>query len=174
MSCREILTDNEYINIVDKYLQNDKVQHMKNIPHHDSNRLDHCLKVSYLSYKVSKKLHLNYESVAKAGLLHDLYHEQIDDFENMKDKMSLFMNDHPATALQNAKTICDLSTLEENIILSHMWPASKYKPKFKESFVVGGIDKFVSIKEFKNRNAYKLSFKLGVYFILLTCFMFKN
>ena len=34
---------------------------------------EHLIKVSYKSYKIAKKLDLDYVSVARAGLLHDFY-----------------------------------------------------------------------------------------------------
>ena len=174
MSINRALEDIEYRSIIDDYLNHDRVSLLKGVPHHDSNRLDHSIKVSYLSYRVSKRLHLNYESVAKSGLLHDLYYEQIDDCERISDKVKLFMNEHPKYALMNARKICELTPLEENIILSHMWPASKYIPKHRESFVVSLIDKYVSFFEMEKRHYYKLSYIFGVYFILLTSLIFKS
>ena len=165
MYVKKALGDIQYRNIINEYLNNEKVSILENVAHHDSNRLDHSIKVSYLSYKVSKKLHLNYESVAKAGLLHDLYYEQIDDCENMKEKVKLFMNDHPKEALENAKEICSLTPVEENIILSHMWPTSKYVPKYRESLVVSMVDKSISIFEVQRKYYYKLSYLFFILFI---------
>lgn len=167
------LNDKEYYKIISPYL-NDCVMLLKNIPHHDTNRLEHCLKVSYKSYKVSQKLGLNSRSVAVAGLLHDLYFNSIYDCRGIKEKVSLFTNGHPAIALANAQKMFTISTLEENIILSHMWPASKYFPKYRESFVVNIVDKFVSLKEFSAKNRYKVSYNIGVYFILFTYFLFQG
>jgi len=174
MSQIEILNDKEYYNLVEKYYNNEKVQLMKEIPHHDSNRLNHCLKVSYLSYKVCKKLNLNYESVAKAGLLHDFYFERTTDRTTAEEKFKLYTNEHPEQAVFNAKTICDLTPLEENIIVSHMWPLSTHFPKYKESLVIGGVDKYLSLIEFQRKHAYQLSYVLGVYFLFITCFLFRS
>ena len=80
---KNILKDKEYYNFIDKYLNDEQVQCLKNIPHHDNNRLNHCLKVSYLSYKFCKEHNLNYESAAKAGLLHDFYFNRINDYNNL-------------------------------------------------------------------------------------------
>lgn len=173
MSDNLIKKDTEYMNIVDKYLNENKIQLMKEIPHHDSNRLNHSLKVSYLSYKTCKKLNLDYESVAKAGLLHDLYFNRIEECTNVGDKIKLFMNDHPETALVNARELFHLNKKEENIILSHMWPASKHFPKYKESLIVGAVDKYLSINEFKEKNSYKLTYNLGVYFLMFIFLLFK-
>ena len=96
---QNILRDNDYRRIIDRYLSDEQVQCLKNIPHHDSNRLNHCLKVSYLAYKLCKKLKLNYESAAKAGLLHDFYFNRVNDFNYMKDKVKLFTDGHPEDAV---------------------------------------------------------------------------
>ena len=173
MSELKIQKDTEYMSVIDKYLKEDKVQLMKEIPHHDSNRFNHSLKVSYLSYKACRKLNLDYESVAKAGLLHDLYFNRIEECTNASDKIKLFMNDHPETALINARELFHLNKKEENIILSHMWPASKHFPKYKESLVVGAVDKYLSINEFKDKNVYRFSYNLGVYFLMFTFLIFR-
>lgn len=174
MSIGKALNDKNYKIIISKYLYSNKLYILSNVSHHDTNRLNHSIKVSYYSYKICKLLHLKYESAAKAGLLHDLYYEQIDDCDRIMDKIKLFANEHPKYALENAKKVCDLTRLEENIILSHMWPFSKYVPKYVESFVVSIVDKIVSIFEFKRRYYYKISYVCGVYFLLFSLFIFKS
>ncbi len=163
----KIFSDTEYINIVRPYLYEEMVQSLKNIPHHDSNRLAHSLKVSHMAYEVCKKFNLNYISAAKAGLLHDLYFNRIDECFRVKDKIKLFMNDHPEDAVANAEKIFYLSPLERDIIISHMWPTSKHMPKYKESYIVSLMDKVSSLKEFSLKFNYNLSFMTGVYFIFI-------
>ncbi len=170
---KNILDDKEYMAIVSKYLDDCGVQSLKNIPHHDSNRLDHSLKVSYLSYNICKKLNFNYECAAKAGLLHDFYFNRIEECSTFKDKAELFMNEHPEDAVVNAESRFYLSPLEKDIIVSHMWPASKHMPKYKESFVVSFADKVFSFKEVGNKLNYSLSFMTGVYFIFIMYSIFK-
>ena len=62
MTKNTIFSDTEYTNLIEEYLSDELVQALKNIPHHDSNRLDHSLKVSYESYRICKKYNLNYLS----------------------------------------------------------------------------------------------------------------
>lgn len=169
----KIISDKEYISIVAKYLKDEQVQSLQNIPHHDSNRLAHSLKVSYLAYKLCKKYHLDYESAAKAGLLHDFYFNRIEECKTIKDKVSLFMNDHPEDAVKNALEKFYLSPLEKDIIVSHMWPASKHMPKYRESFVVSYADKIYSLGEVVKKYKYNLSFMTGVYFIFMVYSFFK-
>lgn len=170
MKVENILRDIDYYSIIKDYYETPCVQTLKNIPHHkSSNRLEHSLRVSYKAYKLAKKKHLDYESTAIAGLLHDLYFNRINEMKTYKDKISLLTNDHPKDAVRNAKKNFELNKLEEDIILSHMWPISKYVPKYKESFIVGYADKVCTYNDVKKnitifRN--KLSYNLGVYILL--------
>jgi len=165
--------DKEYNSIIKVYIEDEMVKCLKNIPHHDSNRLNHCIKVSRTSYNICKKLHFNYKSAAKAGLLHDLYYNRISEMNLFGDKFKLFANEHPEDAMYNADRIFGLNDLEKNIILSHMWPVSKHFPKYKESFVVSLVDKFYSIKEFSKKWNYQLTYTMGVWFLLITTFIFQ-
>ena len=166
------MSNSEYNNIVKGYLNND-VLALKNIPHHNSNRLEHSLKVSYYSYKITKKMKLDYESTAIGGLLHDMYFEEVKNQNTIKEKIVLFTGGHPKDALINASKDFDLNDLEKNIIVSHMWPLSKQMPKYKESFIVSMVDKFVSTKEFGEKFHVQVSNALGVYFILLVNLIFR-
>lgn len=171
--CDDILKDDEYYSIIKIYLDDKQVQNLKNIPHHDSNRLNHCLKVSYLAYKMCKKMNLNYESAAKAGLLHDFYFNRINDCNTMKEKVKLFTNEHPEDAVINSEKVFYLSPLERDIIISHMWPFSKHMPKTKESVIVSLSDKCCSFKEFRSKWGYSFSYMAGVYFIFMSYLIFK-
>lgn len=173
MNLKEIFEDKEYMQIAEIYLNDEYVQSLKNIPHHDSNRLDHSLKVSYNSYKLSKMLNLNTQSVVKAGLLHDLYFNRIEECNSIKDKVLLFMNEHPEDALKNARDRFYITPMEKDIILSHMWPASKHFPKYKESLIVSLVDKSFSFVEVGTKWNYSLSFMTGVYFIFIMYSLFK-
>ena len=165
--------DKVYSSIVDKYLNNDSVSSLKEIPHHNSNRLNHCLKVSYLSYKITKKMNLDYESAAIGGLLHDLYFDRVADKETKKEKIKLFTGGHPKDALKNATDLFELNELEKDIIVSHMWPLSLKVPKHRESFIVSMVDKAVSTKEFSNKFHMYASNTFGIYFLLLINLIFK-
>lgn len=163
----------EYQKIIEKYLNCSEVKCLKDIKHHNTNRLEHCLKVSYNSYKISKKLGFDYESCAVGGLLHDLYYDLVKNEKSFKDKVKLFTSGHPRDALKNAEKIFYLNDLEKEIILTHMWPLSLKKiPKHKESIIVSLVDKGVSFKEFGLLWTYKASYNFGVYFIFITNLLF--
>ena len=131
---------------------------MRDVKHHDSNRLQHSLKVSYYSYKVAKTLHLNYKAVARGGLLHDFFTERTVDYRKIRDKVKLYTGSHPKKAVKNAKKYFEISDLEEDIIRSHMFPIDIKIPKYAESWLVSSVDKTVSFYEFGKKFGHKLSY----------------
>ena len=55
---------------------------------------------------------------------------------------------HPKIACENACRITEISSLERDIILKHMFLVSRCGlPRYKESFVVTYVDKYVAIRE---------------------------
>ena len=66
--------DDEFNVIVKELTNNPYVLDMKNFRQHcDTSTFEHSYKVAYISYKICKKLNLDYKSVARAGMLHDFY-----------------------------------------------------------------------------------------------------
>ena len=129
-------SDIEYFNIVDDILDNDKFKKTNDCKHHGLTRMEHSIKVSYYSYKISKKLKLDYKATARAGLLHDFFINE--DIE--QKNISAFI--HPYKSLDNSKQYFYLSEKEEDIIISHMFPILPHKiPKYLESWLVSLTDK---------------------------------
>lgn len=159
--------DKKYMNIISDIINNDKFSTLENIKHHDNNRLNHCLKVSYYSYKISKAIGLDYYDVARAGLLHDFYLGQINEQKNIKDKILLFTTKHPEEAVNNASKYFDLTDKEKDIIRTHMFPVDVKIPKYAESWIVSIVDKGVSVKEFFNKFSSKLSIITNMYLLIL-------
>jgi uncharacterized protein len=153
--------DKEYENIIKDILKNKEVMKLGETKHHDNTRLRHSLRVSFYSYKIAKKLHMNYKAIARAGVLHDFYFEQINDMSHFKDKIRMYRKEHTRVALKNSEKYFELSKLEKNIILSHMFPCNLTLPKYKESWVLSIVDKCVSTYEFINlfTKAFIVSFK---------------
>lgn len=140
-----IYEDNEYMQLVSDILENNKFKKMSDCKHHGLTRLDHSLKVSYYSYKIAKKMRLNYISVARAGLLHDFFINE--DLNGFKSKFSMFF--HPYKSLDNSKKYFHLTEMEEDIIITHMFPTLPHKvPKYLESWIVSGVDKIIATSEF--------------------------
>ena len=64
----DIENDKEYLECVAELLNNKVVLSMHNyIQHGSTSTLDHCITVSYISYKLAKKFNLDARSTARAG-----------------------------------------------------------------------------------------------------------
>jgi len=135
--------DKEYHNIVDNILKHKEFIKLKDYKHHGLTRYDHVVRVSYWSYKIAKKLRLDYKSVARAGLLHDFFFVN-NQAITLGERIKVFCN-HPKLALENSKKYFDINKQEEKIILSHMFPANMRIPTSLESWLVNIIDTVVSI-----------------------------
>lgn len=142
------MQDNEFQNILNDLLLNEKVNQMKKYrQHYDVSTFEHCYNVAFINYKICKKLNLDYVAATRAGMLHDLFlydwrekrpHDRWSDLHAFK---------HPKIALENAKQVCKLTTKEEDIILKHMWPVTLKLPQYKESYIITIADKYSAILE---------------------------
>lgn len=159
------INDKKYNQIIKDIIRNPQVKQMASIEHHGISRLEHSLKVSYHAYRIAKKLQFDYVSVARGGLLHDFYLEgdERNQFHKFTDTFI-----HPNKALTTTKNIFEINKIEENIIISHMFPIYLSLPKFKESILVNLTDKVIGAKElfleYKSKTKYYLNY---AYFILL-------
>lgn len=140
-----------YFHCVKDLLQNETVLEMKHyIQHGNTNCYQHCINVSYYSYLLCEKLGLDKQSVARAGLLHDLF---LYDWHKRKKEKNILKKHgftHPYQAFYNANKYFNLNEKEKDIILKHMWPLTVALPKYKESFLVSLVDKICCILEFMN------------------------
>ncbi len=142
----------EFDLIIEDLISNETVQKMKNYKqHYDTSCFEHCKNVAFYSYLICKKYHLDYVSVARAGMLHDLFLYDWRKKENGRVGLHAFT--HPKTALQNASKLFSLNEKETDIILKHMWPVTLRFPKYAESYVITFVDKYCAIQE--SIKAYK-------------------
>lgn len=158
--------DAEYIGLVSDILELDEFKQMEHIKHHDNNRLQHSLKVSYYSYKIAKMMHVDYIDASRGGLLHDFFLERTVDYDKIKDKVLLYTTKHPLDALENAKTFFDLTEKEEDIIKCHMFPLDYRVPKYMESWIVNLVDTGLSTHEFGKKFSYKLNYAANLFAIV--------
>lgn len=140
--------DEEYLNIVKQILENEEFIKRKNYHHHYNKSVyDHSLEVSYKSYLIARKLHLDYKSTAIGGLLHDFYYKDWQLNKEKKKFRELHGFVHASEALENAKKffpeLIDKKT--SNIIVRHMFPLNITPPKYKESWIVTIVDKACSM-----------------------------
>ena len=154
----------EFESIASEIINSDKYQSLKSENHHGLSRYDHSLRVAKNTYRLSKKLKLDYVSATRGALLHDYFTDE--DYRNTKGFKKYSM--HPVIALNNAIREYELNSIEENVIVSHMYPMGKTRPNCKESWLVTGVDKSVAIYECAR---YKFKECLAFTFILMLNFM---
>ena len=163
----QIYTDIEYINLVNDIINNKNFIKIEESKHHGLSRLDHSLRVSYYSYKVTRFLKLDYRETARAGLLHDFFTN--DELTNREKKTRAFR--HHKKALVNARNNFYVSPKEEDIIISHMFPmVPQHIPRYLESWLVSLVDKIVAIYEYKLSYGCILREKITSYGFLIMLF----
>jgi uncharacterized protein len=137
--------DEEYVSYIEDLLATDEVQRLADYTQHmNSTRLEHSISVSYNSYKLAKQFNGDARATARAGLLHDLFYY---DWRTTKFDEGSHAYMHPRIAVKNAEKITELSDLERDIIIKHMWGATITPPKYKESYIVTMVDKYCAIRE---------------------------
>lgn len=152
----------EFYSLISDILDNKHFNELKNIRHHGITRFNHSLRVSYYTYLTTKKLGLNYEESTRAALLHDFFTDEV-----CNQKMSNALKNHPKVALENSKKNFNLSKLQEDIIVKHMFPVTRELPKYKESWIVDVIDDIASIYERTYSMSSELQAAVNFIFIIL-------
>lgn len=135
MECVGDLLDHPAVRSMERYMQ-----------HGTTTCLDHCLRVSYLTYRICKNRGWDYRSAARAALLHDLF--LYDWHTHARETGERFHGfTHPKHALCNANRYFTLTEKEQDMILRHMWPLTPVPPKSREGFCLVWADKFCSTAE---------------------------
>ncbi len=160
----ELLTDENYIVLVEDILKNEEFKKLKTIEHHGTSRLNHSIKVSYYSHKICKILGLDHISTARAGLLHDFF---LSDNERSKTERIISIFTHPKKALKKSLEQFDLNDKEKNIIESHMFPINIILPEYIESWIVSTVDKIIGLYEFLEKYSLKQLHVPNIYLLLL-------
>ena len=138
----------EFILLVDDILLNQEFRKLKDFHHHTNHIYDHVIRVSYISYVIAKALRLDYRSAARGGLLHDFFLYDWRARKASDTSRALHGREHPHIALANARGQFEVSDLEADIIVKHMFPKTRAMPRYKESFVVSLSDKISSVYEY--------------------------
>lgn len=134
----------EYLDCMRGLRENSKVARMKQFTQHGKTTCyEHCSHVSYYSYRVCRRLRLDYRAAARAGMLHDFF---LYDWHVDRPAEGLHAFCHAGIALRNAEQSFTLSAKERDIIAKHMFPLSP-PPRCLEAFVVSCVDKFCSLAE---------------------------
>ena len=132
----------EYESIIQPVLEIDEFLQLKEMKHHGISRFDHCERVARLTYRLTRLFHLNYQEATFAAMLHDFFTTEVKQL-NVFQKLAK----HPRIALNNSSKYFALSDLEQDIILTHMFPVTFDPPKYLESWLVDAIDDAVALYE---------------------------
>ena len=112
---RDWQSDAEYVGYVADLLAKPEVPRLAELPQlHYSHRLENSISVSYQSYLIGKRLHLNVRAIARAGLLHDLFYY---DWRKTKFDWGTHSFIHPRIALRNSENLTEFSPMEKDSIV---------------------------------------------------------
>ena len=120
----------DFYDIINDIYKHDEFMKLNDCRHHGITRYDHCLRVSYYTYLITKALHLNYKEATRAALLHDFFTDEVLTF-NVVHKITK----HPDIAVKNASKYFELSELQKDIIRTHMWPCTFISAIFERGYV---------------------------------------
>lgn len=147
--------DIEFQAIIHDLVNNKMVQKMKDFYVHGGvNCFDHCYSAAYYSYRICKKLKLDYISATRAAMLHDFY---LYDWRIKNGHFGRHAFTHSRTAFNNACKYFKLNAKEKDIILKHMWPLTFRLPKYKESYILTLVDKQCASIEFITNVRHRFS-----------------
>ncbi len=132
--------------------ENPRYLSLKEVPRHGStNTYDHSVRVAFLAYTLAPKLHIDADSAARVGLLHDFcfvdYHKKDPEVERAYNgRWYCFY--HPEDAVKNAEAEgYRLSQAEKKAIWSHMFPLSTSIPSSRLACLLTFSDKCVALEE---------------------------
>lgn len=120
--------------------------------HGETSVYDHSLMVAMMCVHIANLLAIfaikvNLQTLIRGALLHDyfLYDWHIKDKSH---KWHGFV--HAKFALHNAARDFELNQVEENMIVSHMFPLGRNIPKYRESMILCTADKLCALEETVN------------------------
>ncbi|WP_215904762.1 HD domain-containing protein [Sphaerochaeta pleomorpha] len=142
----------EFFNLTGDILSHTEFNKLKGYFHHSNHIYDHVVRVAYISYSIARVLGLDYKAAARGGLLHDFFLYDWRERKANDISKSLHGKEHPYIALENAQKYFEVSDLEADIIVKHMFPKTRPIPRYKESFVVSISDKIAAIHEYLSHN----------------------
>jgi uncharacterized protein len=151
----------DFNSLVQDIIDNKRFNKLNKELHHGITRYEHSMRVARWTYKITNLLNMKYKKdVTRAALLHDFYINEDLVSENGASKLG----EHPSVALKNSKKHFNISSLQADIIKTHMFPCNFDVPKYKESWLVSLIDKAVSTYEMLR---FKSQLYVGIYAIFL-------
>ena len=143
---RDLLSKREIIRLA--YYPGHRVTHRfpkdkKSIVHSKKKRLNHCLRVAYISYALARFLRVNRRNAARAGLLHDCGFNP----DSHEHSMSQVVK-HASRGAEIARNLGEPQQIVE-AISSHMFPLSPLNPPSSgQSLILWLADKIDSFLEY--------------------------
>ncbi len=140
--------NSDYMSAIEEYggdiLHSDRMQSEKQfIQHGTTSTFSHSLAVTIMCLRIAAALHIktHERELVRGALLHDycLY-----DWHEPHKGLHAFT--HPKIALENARRDFEVGKIEQNMILSHMWPLGRL-PHCRESFILCLADKLCALRE---------------------------
>ena len=134
----------EFNEILSDLLTMNEVQQLDEFSQHlNTTRLQHSLNVAYYTFLICRKFNWHSKEATRAALLHDLFHYDWREKTHEGWHPAL----HPRVALENARKIADVTPLMADCIVKHMWPMTLKAPRYKEGWVITGMDKYCATLE---------------------------
>lgn len=150
------LLSREFTQKIRDITHSDEYRVMKHYRHHVKGSVyDHSVKVAYLCYRHYKRFGTKIDPTEflRGALLHDYY------LYNRKNKtVSPHFHGfvHPKYALGNASAhYPDLSRMEKDMILHHMFPLTPVPPKTKAGWLICFYDKVAAVTDLFGKNKWK-------------------
>ena len=131
----DLLQDKQLINRIIDYPAHRFSDHTSK---YGTGRLAHCLRVSFLCYKLANVLKLNRKACARAGFLHDIGYGT-----DESPGMQVIMHSFYSAEIARNRNEMDVA----EIIESHMFPLGRV-PKSREAFILWIVDKIDAIFDF--------------------------
>lgn len=143
----------DYMKNVKDIIEHPEIQSMSQYIHHgQTNCLVHSIHVSFISYKLGEKLHMDKKALARSGLLHDFY---LYDWHKKDGRKGFHGMTHAGLSIENASKYFTLNNKEIDIIKKHMWPLNPRLPRYKESILFMFVDRYCSVLESFHRTIIK-------------------
>lgn len=119
----------------------------KFVQHGSTSVFEHSLSVAYNSYRLAKFLHIKVHErdLIRGALLHDYFLYDWHDKDHAAHRLHGFT--HPSRSYDNACRDFELTDIERNLIVRHMFPLTVVPPVCREAWIVCLIDKVCSVSE---------------------------
>ena len=116
------------------------------IQHGNVSVYEHSLSVAVMCLRIKKYLpfKVNTRSLVRGALLHDYFLYEL----HVADKSHKWHGfRHARSSWKNARRDFALNAVEENMILSHMFPLNLSVPRYRESVILCIADKICALSE---------------------------